>query len=68
MCKLSLSVGLHFYPLLLAELRERLLDAQGGEASSPVGIPAFSHDLCHHPQSLNTARQKHTVRLKETEK
>ena len=50
--------GLHFNALLLTELGQRLLNAQGGEAGCPVGIPAFPHDLSHHPQSLNKRWEK----------
>lgn len=44
--------GLHLDALLLAELRQRLLDAQRGEPRRSVSVPALPHDLRHHTQSL----------------
>lgn len=43
---------LHLDPLLLAELRQRFLDSQGGESGGTVGIPTLPHYLGHHPQGL----------------
>lgn len=43
---------LHLDSLLLAELRQRLLDPQGCEAGGAVGVPALPHNLGHHPQGL----------------
>lgn len=40
---------LHLDPLLLAELRQRLFDAECSEAGGAVGVPTLPHDLGHHP-------------------
>lgn len=40
---------LHLDPLLLAELRQRLFDAERSQARGAVGVPALPHDLGHHP-------------------
>lgn len=48
------AADLHLDALLLAELGQRLLDAQRRETSRSVGVPALPHDLRHHAQSLNT--------------
>lgn len=47
-------VGSHLDVLLHAELRQGLLDAQGGEPGRSVGVPALPHDLPHHTQRLHT--------------
>lgn len=47
-------VGSHLDVLLHAELRQSLLDAQGGEPGRSVGVPALPHDLPHHTQRLHT--------------
>lgn len=44
--------ALHLDALLLAELRQRLLDAQRGKTRRSVSVPALPHDLRHHTQSL----------------
>ena len=44
--------ALHLDALLLAELGQRLLDAQCRQAGRTVGVPALTHDLGHHPQGL----------------
>ena len=49
--------GLHLDALLLAELRQGLLDAQRGEAGGAVGVPALPHDLGHHTQNLQTEEE-----------
>lgn len=43
----------HLDVLLHAELRQGLLDAQGGESGSSVGVPALPHDLPHDAQGLH---------------
>lgn len=47
----------HLDVLLHAELRQGLLDAQGGEPGRSVGVPALPHDLPHHTQRLHTDRE-----------
>lgn len=57
-------VGSHLDVLLHAELRQGLLDAQGGEPGRSVGVPALPHDLPHHTQRLHTERgrtHRHTA-------
>lgn len=43
----------HLDVLLHAELRQGLLDAQGGESGRSVGVPALPHDLPHDAQGLH---------------
>lgn len=43
----------HLDVLLHAELRQGLLDAQGGESGCSVGVPALPHDLPHDAQRLH---------------
>lgn len=50
---------LHLDSLLLAELRQRLLDPERGEPGSTVGVPTLPHNLSHDPQSLHTRRDTH---------
>lgn len=44
--------GLDFHVLLDTELGEGFLNAEGGESSRSVGVPALSHHLTHHPERL----------------
>jgi len=48
-----------FGVLLDAELRDGLLDAQGGEPRRAVGVPALPHDPAHHPQRLPSREHSH---------
>lgn len=54
LCVCLVAVCLHLDPLLLAELRQGLLDPESREAGGTVGIPTFPHYLCHHPQGLQS--------------
>lgn len=61
-------LGSHLDVLLHAELRQGLLDAQGGEPGRSVGVPALPHDLPHHTQRLHTeGGGGHTVTQRERE-
>lgn len=49
-------IGLIFDVLDDRQLRHSLLDPQSGESGSGVGVPALSHQLAHHTQSLEHQR------------
>lgn len=46
-------VFLYFYVIRSFQVCQRLLDAQGSQAGSRIGIPALFHQLRHDSESLN---------------